>query len=214
MEILQEEYAKFGVHLVGNIYWRAGGNIVSRVPINGVDDLKGTAFRASELSALCLAELGAGTIWTPGTEIYTNLATGVVDAAAYSGPPDNIAMGFHEVTSYWIRKPTTGEGLSDALIVNLDVWQALPDDLKAIVEAATEVASARNYFMAEVEISKAWAFAEEYGITIIEWSEEDQAVWYDTRRAVGEREYLVDAASTEYFEIAKRFMIEMGYWAP
>jgi TRAP-type mannitol/chloroaromatic compound transport system substrate-binding protein len=212
MELLREEYAKHGVYLVGNLYWTLDNLMISKVPINGVDDIKGKKFRASELIALQLAHLGAGTIWTPGDEIYTMLSTGAVDAITFSHAADMVAMGFHEVTKYWIKYPTVVGPAADALIVNMDEWKKLPDDLKAIVEAAVEVGTARNAFEAERAISKAWNFVKGEGIEIIEWSEEDAKKLAGTAREVVPEKYYKNPAFTEIAKIVEKWAIEMGYW--
>jgi len=211
-EIFREEYAKYGdVYFVGNHYWTCNNIITSTVPIYGIDDLAGMKFRSSELIAKVLTEFGAGTEWVPGGEIYTLLATGAVDACTYSGTPDAIAMSFHEVTDYWIKEPVALAGAADAWIVNGTVWEALTDDLKAIVEAAIEVEGARSKFTYEMGFAEGWAFAEDYGIEVIVWSDEDQAEFYATNKRVAIREF-TGAACEEVFEIAGRFMVEMGYW--
>lgn len=212
MKILREEYAKHGVYLVGNLYWTLDNLMISKVPIRGIADIKGKKFRSSELIALQLAHLGAGTIWTPGGEIYTMLATGGVDAITFSHAADMVAMGFHEVTKYWIKFPTAVGPAADALIVNMDVWKALPDDLKAIVEAAVEVGTARNAFEAELAIAEAWKFVEKKGIEVIEWSEEDANKLAATAKVVVPKKYIKDPAFAEIFEIVGRWAAEKGYW--
>ncbi len=212
MELLRQEYAKHGVYLVGNLYWTLDNLMIGKKPIRGIDDLEGMKFRSSELIAHQLAYHGAGTIWTPGDEIYTMLSTGGVDAITFSHAADMVAMGFHEVTDYWVKYPTVVGPAADALIVNMDVWNKLPDDLKAIVEAAVEVGSARNAFEAELEIKKAWDFVEEQGIEIIEWSEEDARTLAATAREVVPEKYLKNEAFAEIFEIVETWALEMGYW--
>jgi TRAP-type mannitol/chloroaromatic compound transport system substrate-binding protein len=212
MKLLREEYAKHGVHLVGNLYWTLDNLMISKVPIRGIEDIKGKKFRSSELIALQLAHHGAGTIWTPGGEIYTMLATGGVDAITFSHAADMVAMGFHEVTKYWIKFPTAVGPAADALIVNMDVWKALPDDLKAIVEAAVEVGSGRNAFEAELAIAEAWKFVEKHGIEVIEWSEEDARKLAATAKVVVPKKYLKNPAFAEIFKIVGRWAAEKGYW--
>jgi TRAP-type mannitol/chloroaromatic compound transport system substrate-binding protein len=212
MDLLRAEYAKHGVHLVGNLYWTLDNLMISKVPIKGVADIKGKKFRTSELIALQLAHLGAGTIWVPGDEIYTMLSTGAVDAITFSHAGDMVAMGFHEVTKYWIKYPTAVGPAADALIVNMKEWQSLPDDLKAIVQTAVEAGSARNAFEAEREIAKAWNFVKEKGIEIVEWSEEDARILAGTARDVVPEKYLKDPAFAEIFKIVEKWAVEMGYW--
>ena len=79
--------------------------MISKKPLKGIKDIKGLKFRSSELIALQLASLGAGTIWTPSTEIYTMLSTGGVDAITFSNAADDVAMGFHEVTNTGLNSP-------------------------------------------------------------------------------------------------------------
>lgn len=212
MELFQEEYTKYGdIHLVGHHYMIFDTIISSNVPIYGVDDLDGVAFRSSEMIAEALAKLGAGTVWCPGPEIYTMLATGVVDAVTFCSTVDNIGLGFHEVTKYWVKKPVmAGPGLL-TFIVNEKVWQELPDDLKAILEAAVQAASWRTCATLEIEIAKGWKFVEDYGIEIIEWPDEDCAIYAEALRSLLDK-YREDPACAEMFDILEDFMIEMGYW--
>lgn len=210
-ELFQEEYAKYGVTLVGNQYWVIDNIITSNVPIYGVDELKGVGFRSSEMVAEALALLGAGTVWTPGGEIYTNLATGVVDACTYSNAYDAWSMSFHEVTKYWVKKPIVSGPGCDAFLVNPDVWNALPDDLKAIVKSAIDAGTMRSILTAEVMIDEAWKWAADYGIEIIEWPDEDCAVYYEALRSLLDK-YREDPACAEMFDILDRYMVEKGYW--
>ncbi|GAB6144448.1 TRAP transporter substrate-binding protein [Desulfocicer niacini] len=212
MKILREEYAKHGVHLVGNVYWTLDNLMISKKPIMGVKDIKGLKFRSSELIALQLAKLGAGTIWTPADEIYTMLSTGGVDAITFSHAADMVDMGFHEVTKYWVKNPTAVGPATDAFIVNLDTWNSLPDDLKAILEAACEIGSARNKFQAELKIEAAWKVVKAKGIEIIEWSEEDARILSETASEVVPEKYLKDPAFKEIFDITQKWAIEKGYW--
>jgi len=211
MKILREEYAKHGVYLVGNVYWTLDNLMISKKPLRGVKDIKGLKFRSSELIALQLAKLGAGTIWTPSTEIYTMLSTGGVDAITFSNAADNVAMGFHEVTKYWVKSPTAVGPAADALIVNLKTWKSLPDDLKAILEAACEIGSARNKFEAELTIKEAWKVAEKK-VEVIEWSDEDARILAGTAREAVPEKYFKDKAFKEIFDITEKWATEKGYW--
>lgn len=212
MELLRKEYAKYGVYLVGNLYWTLDNIMISKVPIRGIEDIKGKKFRSSELIALQLAHLGAGTIWTPGNEIYTMLASGGVDAITFSHAADMVAMGFQDVTKYWVKFPTVVGPASDALIVNMDEWKALPDDLKAIVEAAVQMGSARNAFEAEPAIAKAWDFVEKEGIEIIEWSKDDARKLAATAKEVVPKKYMDNATFAEIFKTVECWATEKGYW--
>lgn len=212
LELMREETAKYGdIHVVGPCYLPVYVIAASKVPLYGIDDIPGTKFRCGDVPiANALGALGAAVTWFPGTEIYTNLATGVVDAITYSHPGDYIALGFHEVSNYWIRSPIMGPILADYFIVNGKVWKELPDDLKAVVEAAVAAGNAYAEYASYIDIEKGWIAASEYGIEIVDWSEEDVLEWKKMVAAFFP-EYCKDSASTEAVDILKEFIVE---WKP
>jgi TRAP-type mannitol/chloroaromatic compound transport system substrate-binding protein len=154
----------------------------------------------------------AAIVWTPADEIYTMLSTGAVDAVTFSHAADDMAMGFHEVTKYWVKFPTVAGPVTDALIVNMDEWKSLPDDLKAILEGALEIGSRRNALKEELAIAQAWKAVEKKGIEIIEWSEEDANKLTSTARVVQPEKFLKDPAYAEILKIVEGWATEKGYW--
>ncbi len=213
MELLQEQLTEYGdVHVVGPTYYVLEMIINSKKPIKSVDDIRGTKFRSGDVPvANALGALGASVTWSPGEEIYTNLSAGVIDACTYCGPADSIAMGFHEVAPYWVRTPVMGPVNVDFFVVNGKVWRELPDDLKAIVEAAVQAGNAFAEYKGAADNSQAWAKAqEEHGVTVIDWSEEDILKWEKTVASFLP-EYAKDDASAEAVEVLKDFIRE---WKP
>jgi len=101
-ELLQKMFDKFqpGVQVVGcGTYNREA--FVSKVPINGVDDLKGKKLRAPEGLASAVFKLaGASTVSMSGSEIYGALEKGVIDGADFSAYANNDAGGFHKIAKY------------------------------------------------------------------------------------------------------------------
>ncbi|GAJ17403.1 unnamed protein product, partial [marine sediment metagenome] len=81
-------------------------NILSNVPIYGLEDLKGVKFRSAGAFARCLEAVGAKTVWFPGSEIYSGLASGLIEAVSYECPYTMYEMGLNEVTKYWTGRPS------------------------------------------------------------------------------------------------------------
>ena len=212
LKLLQEELTKYGdIHVVGPTYYVLEMIINSKIPLDGIDKIKGMKFRSGDVPvANALGALGASVTWSPGEEIYTNLSTGVIDACTYCGPADSIAMGFHEVAKYWVRTPVMGPVNVDYFVVSGKVWRELPDDLKAIVEMAVSAGNAFAEYQGSAENSQAWARAEEKGVTVIDWSEADVLEW-ELAVASFLPEYAKDAPSTEAVEILKSYLKE---WKP
>ena len=75
--------------------------LVSKVPINGVADLKGVKIRSPEgLAADVFRRAGASPSSLPFSEVYTSLEKGIVDAADASVYINNHASGFHKIAKY------------------------------------------------------------------------------------------------------------------
>lgn len=107
-----------------------------RKPIRSVEDFKGLKIRIPGLGGQVLSELGAKPTLVAGGEIYTNLSTGVIDAAEWVGPYHDTLMGFQKVARNYHFPGWHEPGPVLELIIGLKAWNSLPSDLKAIVQAA------------------------------------------------------------------------------
>ena len=212
LEMTEEEWARLAnVVIVGPTYYPLEMILISRVPIDSIDDVPGIKFRCGDVPvANAMGKLGAAVVWSEPGEIYTMLATGAIDAFTYGSTSESLAMGFHEVTKYWLKKPVSGPALADAFIVNGDVWRELPAELRPMVKAAVEGGNAYMEYHAWVEIQRGWIEAEEYGMEIVEWSDAD-VLEYKNAVASFFPEYSKDEASTEAIDILKDFIKE---WKP
>ena len=150
-------YAPFGVKpfMGGNTGVCMGGWF--RRELKSLADLKGVKIRSLGLGGEIYRRLGATPQTTPPAEILVSLQSGVLDAAEFVGPGTDIALGLYRVAPFYyypgFNKPNgTGE-----CIVSLKAWNALPDDLKAIVAHAC--ATEANYALAEMERLNAAALA-------------------------------------------------------
>src|SRR5690242_19054798 len=144
-----ELYAPFGVKpfMGGNTGVCMGGWF--RRELKSLADLRGLKLRTLGLGGEVYRRLGVTPQTTPPAEILVSLQSGVIDGAEFVGPGTDIALGLYRVAPFYyypgFNKPNgTGE-----CIVSLKVWNALSDELKAIVAHAC--ASEANYALAEME---------------------------------------------------------------
>ncbi len=137
MQIWEELYAKFNMKpfVAGNTGVQMGGWFNKE--INTMEDLKGLKMRIPGLGGKVLAKAGGNAVLVAGGEIYTNLDRGVIDATEWVGPFHDLKMGFYKAAKYYYYPGWHENGTALECMVNLDAWNSLPDDLKAIVEAAT-----------------------------------------------------------------------------
>jgi TRAP-type mannitol/chloroaromatic compound transport system substrate-binding protein len=152
-----ELYAPFGVKpfMGGNTGVCMGGWF--RRELKALADLRGLKLRSLGLGGELYRRLGATPQTTPPGDILSSLQSGVLDGAEFVGPGTDIALGLYRVAPFYyypgFNKPNgTGE-----CIVALKAWNALPDDLKAIVAHAC--ATEANYALAEMERLNAAALA-------------------------------------------------------
>ena len=104
--------------------------------MNTIDDYKGLKMRIPGLGGEVVKAAGANVVNLPGGEIPPALQSGAIDATEWVGPYNDLAFGLYKSAKYYYypgwHEPAT---VLDNFI-NLDAWNALPDDLKAIVEQA------------------------------------------------------------------------------
>jgi len=152
-----ELYAPFGVKpfMGGNTGVCMGGWF--RHELKSLADLRGLKLRTLGLGGEVYRRLGATPQTTPPAEILVSLQSGVIDGAEFVGPGTDIALGLYRVAPFYyypgFNKPNgTGE-----CVVSLKAWNALSDELKAIVAHAC--ATEANYALAEMERLNAQALA-------------------------------------------------------
>jgi TRAP-type mannitol/chloroaromatic compound transport system substrate-binding protein len=143
LELWQEAYAPF------NLIPMVGGSTGTQMAgwfnreINSVEDLKGLKMRIPGLAGEVFAAVGGIAVRIPGGELYTSLQTGVIDAAEWVGPYNDLAFGLYEVAEYYYYPGWHEPGAMLEFIVNKDSFEALPADLQAIVTVATQAANQR-----------------------------------------------------------------------
>ena len=136
MQLWEEAYAPHGVKplLGGNSGMQMGGWFNKE--INSVEDLKGLKIRMPGLGGEVIGSIGATPIIVPGSEVFTALQTGMIDATDWVSPYNDLASGIHKAARYYYYPSWAEPQAAIELLVNKTAWDALPDDLQAILEEA------------------------------------------------------------------------------
>ncbi len=135
-ELWKELYAKY------NLIPFPGGNTGVQMggwynkEINSISDFKGLKMRMPGLGAKVLEKAGGTPVLSAGSEIYTNLERGVIDATEWIGPYHDYKMGFHNIAKYYYSPGWHEPGSNLEVIFNKRDFDSLDSSLKAIVEAA------------------------------------------------------------------------------
>lgn len=140
-DLWREVYAPFGLvpFPAGNTGVQTGGWFNKR--IDSVADLRGLKMRIPGIGGEVLKLAGGTPVNLPGSEIFTALQTGSIDAAEWVGPYNDVATGLHRAARYYYYPGWQEPGPTLECIINENAWNELPDDLKAIVRVACQAAN-------------------------------------------------------------------------
>jgi TRAP-type mannitol/chloroaromatic compound transport system substrate-binding protein len=104
--------------------------------IQEIADLKGLKMRIPGIGGEVLKRAGGTPVSLPGSEIFTALQTGSIDATEWIGPYNDLAFGLNQVARYYYYPGWHEPGPALECIINRDKWLELPEDLQAIVRVA------------------------------------------------------------------------------
>ena len=149
---------------------------LSTKPLYGVDDLKGIKMRAPEgMVQEVFAAAGASPVNLPGSEVYTALEKGVIDAADYTVFSTNHAQGMHEFAKYPLYPGFHSMPVIDVSL-NKAIYDGLPEDLQTILNESVSVFAEDMITQLDEQNEAAVAEAQaDPEITVIDWSDEERA---------------------------------------
>ena len=206
-DLLTEEYAKYNIHyLTPQPYGEIG--LVSKEKVETVDDLNGLKISTFGPWLDIVNDLGAVGTYIPGPDRYSALQTGVVDASLTT-TAWMYDEHFYEVNP-WLVRPGWLWGTTDQIIMNLDVWNSLPDDLQQILTATLKelaFAWASSRIIPAQNIVHDWQASGGYVSTLTDFDEKVVPAAVKMWDEVAKK----DAASAEAVEIVKRFLRDMHY---
>ena len=143
LELWEETYAQFGLipRPAGNTGVQMGGWFNRE--INSVGDLGGLKMRIPGLGGEVLRRAGGAPVSMPGSEIFTSLQTGAIDATEWIGPYNDMAFGLHKAARFYYYPGWHEPGATLECIINKAAFESLPEDLRAIVTVACDAINNR-----------------------------------------------------------------------
>ncbi|MBT8207029.1 MAG: ABC transporter substrate-binding protein [Acidimicrobiales bacterium] len=144
IDILNEFYAS--EH--GTISFPAGGTGCQMggwfsKEIETVGDLNGLKMRIPGMAGQVLTNLGGEQVSIPGGEILQSIQTGVVDAAEFVGPTDDLILGLDQIEGdlFYYHPGWWEPGTALEVQFPLSAWNELPEQYQAAIEAAAALAN-------------------------------------------------------------------------
>jgi len=140
LALWEELYEPFGLIPVpaGNTGVQMGGWFNKE--INSKEDFQGLKMRIPGLAQDILTRLGGVPVNMPGSELFTAMQTGVLDATEWVGPYNDLAFGLYEIADYYYYPGWHEPGAVMEFLFNKEAFEALPTDLQEILRVAAAAA--------------------------------------------------------------------------
>lgn len=185
-DLMRDIHAEADVVYLANT---AGGNQFRMylVEEQAEPDFTGLTLRGSPVYVPLIEALGgAPVIMAPG-DVYTALERGMIDGYGWTYTGIEV-FGWHEHSKYVINHPFYS--LDGALLINQQVWDSLPEDVRAgLEEVGVELEQrVEDYMKGQLEAED--AKLEELGMEFITFSEESAKTYLETIQESGWQDFL------------------------
>jgi TRAP-type mannitol/chloroaromatic compound transport system substrate-binding protein len=191
-----------GKELLAKLYDSIGANVVSfpygpmptqplgwfKQPVAKVEDINGLKFRTVGISIDVFTGLGAAVNALPGGEIVAALDRGLLDAAEFNNASSDRMLGFPDVSKVCMLQSFHQNAEQFEILFNKGKYEALPDQMKAIIANAVEAASQ----------DMSWKAIDRYSKDYLEMQTQDKVKFYKTPDEILKKQLEV------YDEVAKK----------
>ena len=146
LKLWEETYAPFNLvpRLGPGFAPQMGGWF--RKKINTIGDYKGLKMRmGTGLGGKVIARAGGTAVLTPAAEIYAAFERGVIDAAEWVGPHDDLKLGLQNAARYYYYPGWHEPGTVGEFVFNKKAYEALPTDLRRILDLATAATQVHGF---------------------------------------------------------------------
>ncbi len=115
-------------------------------PIKDTADFKKMKYRSPPgITGEIFKEMGVSAVAMPGGEIVPAAQRGVIDAAEWIGPADDMNLGLHTVWKFYYLQGLHQSTDIGEVIVNKTFWNKLPPDIQEIVRTAAMASMTETY---------------------------------------------------------------------
>lgn len=208
-QMMREACAPHGVYISTDKVYPT--EMVSRKPVEKMEDFKGLKVRSSGVLANFLTALGGAGSYIPGPEIYPGLASGVIDAAHWGAVQGAASMGFYDVCKYHL-KPGLNIASTDVWLINQKAMDSLPADIKEILLWSLEeqfwFRTNQYEYLEAITLSKV---QKEKGVKLVVLPPEEQKKITEVAVKIWDEEAKKSPECAKAVEMLKDFLKSLGY---
>lgn len=207
--LARELYKKYNAYFVTGI-WYGVESVLCKKPVRTLAEFKGVKIRAPVgLGQDIWKALGASPVNLPGSEVYSALERGVVDASDWSTLSMNQELGYHKLAKYPMYPGFHSMPMND-LAVNLKKWTALPEDIQNIVEVLGRDLNRDMVQRHVIEDLKVLHDAKNLGFEPVNLSADDRRKFREIARKVWEQYAARSEMAKKIHESQITFMRSIG----
>lgn len=208
-QMMRESLAKHGIYYSTD---RVNPTqLALKKPIRKMEDFKGLKVRSYGVLHEFFNSLGAASSYIPGVEIYTSLASGIVDGAHWAAATGNDNLGFYDICKYHLDL-NLNIGGHEGWLVNQEAMNKLPKDLQEILISvlADHFWKRTNQFTIQDKFTLN-NISKDKGVTILNFSPEEYTKMQQTAVKLWDVEAKKSPDSAKAVEILKSFMKDLGH---
>jgi TRAP-type mannitol/chloroaromatic compound transport system substrate-binding protein len=174
--LLEEVYRAINMDVVSYLYGPMPTQPLGwfKKPVSKVADMKGLKFRTVGLAVDVFKELGTAVNPLPGGEIVPALDRGLIDAAEFNNATSDRLLGFPDVVKNCMLQSFHQSGEQFEILFNKAKYNALPAELKAVIDYAVQASSA----------DMSWKAIDRNSKDYVELQTKDKVKFYKTPDAV------------------------------
>lgn len=207
-KMFADQIAKHGV-----LYWDnrvISADLVTKRPVNSVNDLKGMKIRGNSVTANFFSLAGAQPVNVPGPEIYTGMATGVFEGAHWGPAYGAESLGLYEVAKYHMV-PSLYMGTEEGFFINKNAFDKLPKDIqdivKNILDAEFYPRSVDTAYLAEESLNR---MKNKYSVKVIELPKKDQQILFQSAQKIWDEVASANDENAKAVQMLKTFLRNIG----
>ena len=178
--LVQEIYQSLGMDVTSFMYGPMPTQPLGwfKKPVTKPEDMKGLKYRTVGLAVDVFTDMGVAVNALPGGEIVPAMDRGLLDAAEFNNASSDRLLGFPDVTKHCMLQSFHQCSEQFEILFNKKKYDALPGELKTIINHAVEASSA----------DMSWKAIDRYSKDYIEMQEKQGIKFWKTPDALLRRQ--------------------------
>ncbi len=204
-------------NMVAFINLMSGGQPLGwfKEPIASLEDFQKLKYRSPPgITGELFTNMGVTTVALPGGELVPAAQRGVIDAAEWINPGEDIRLGLHQVWKHYYLQGMHQASDFGSIVINKTFWDTLAPDLKKIIEVAAKASITDSIAVNIKRNGEAIEVLQtEHGVTIHDTPADLYPAFTESSRKIMEKYSAEDEFFKKVADSQKEFAAKtMPYW--